>query len=55
MKKDLKETAAKLHEEYKDHEKVEAAEKWWKSKPTMFKAILVFAVVMIGYNVLFGA
>ena len=42
-------------DELKDHETVEKAEKWWKSKSKMFQFILIVAAGLIGYEVLFGA
>ena len=43
MSKDLND----LHDKLKDHEKVEAAEKWWKSKTKMFQVMFVLAVVFV--------
>ena len=58
MKKDIKETikdtAKDIHNEYKDHETVEKAEKWWKSKSKMFQVALVIIGVTILWNVVFG-
>ena len=52
--KKIQDSVEKVHEEFKDHEVVEAGEKWWKSKSKMFQLILIVAVVLIGYEVLFG-
>ena len=41
-------------DKYKDHESVEKAEKWWKSKSKMFQLIAIAAVILIGYNWLVG-
>ena len=54
LKETIKDTAGALHKEYKDHESVEKAEKWWKSKSKMFQIILVITGVMILWNVVFG-
>ena len=48
------ENIEKTHEKYKDHEAVEKAEKWWKSKSKMAQLIIAAAVILVGYNFLFG-
>ena len=35
-----------MKHEIKDHEKVEAAEKWWKSRPRQIKTLIVFGVIV---------
>ena len=34
-----------MKHEIKDHETVEAAEKWWKSHPRKIKTLIVFGVI----------
>ena len=49
MSKDLND----LHDKLKDHEKVEAAEKWWKSKSKMAQLVLAVIAVAAIYNIFF--
>lgn len=51
MKKSVKDTVKDVHEEYKDHEVVEAAEVWWKKKSNHGKAVVVIIVLAVVFGI----
>ena len=45
--------AKDLHKKYKDHENVEAAEKWWKGLHKKYQMWIVFGLIVVGM-IIFG-